>query len=531
MAAGSVAGAQQSPESDNGPAAGPVVPDDLDEVSEALRTLDAAQVPPTAAELTRFLAEANRDTLAAAASGSSWDLNGSVLVRSGYYRREGLDSYGKIAFQSRGLHGRARFRQYRSGLREVNGAFMVAGDPLEVRVGNLGLVHGFGLLLAAPGRGLSLGADTGLGPRPERLVTWLGTPDARAVAGVGVKVGVGTWHLRYVGGRQMAPGAGKSLPRKLHALQLGFRQNGWGLTAAGVTANGSQGLSLTGGWRRGAFAGHFETLLWRARPDLPWVGAAMVHLRWKSGSLAGLEGQCSLADLAQTPALAGRPPGLPGWSGRGVVIRGFIRAADRLEVRGLVHLGAHLDRAGVRNRIDKALVDVQVHKRWLPGIEAAIRYRSTGNRHWSWSERYPWLPPEAGPRRRRTIFSARVAGEWSALRTALLIRTYGRDGDPGAGRRSLWQLSTRYRWGACWIWRGVWASAWGEPVDLVSALVPLTGMVLPRHWGRWRAETVMSAEWRRERTRVQAAASYRQNTLGPTGQDQWTVWWEAGVRW
>jgi hypothetical protein len=34
-------------------------------------------------------------------------------------------------------------------------------------------------------------------------------------------------------------------------------------------------------------------------------------------------------------------------------------------------------------------------------------------------------------------------------------------------------------------------SAWGDPVDLVRALTPLPGVVVVRHWGRWRSEAVV----------------------------------------
>jgi hypothetical protein len=54
------------------------------------------------------------------------------------------------------------------------------------------------------------------------------------------------------------------------------------------------------------------------------------------------------------------------------------------------------------------------------------------------------------------------------------------------------------------------AGAWGGDADLVSAIVPFGGMILPRHWGHWRSEAVLGAEWRARGLRVRAALSMRE---------------------
>ncbi len=101
----------------------------------------------------------------------------------------------------------------------------------------------------------------------------------------------------------------------------------------------------------------------------------------------------------------------------------------------------------------------------------------------------------------------------------------------GNGRRSLISLTGKYRAGRTWKLRGGWVTAWGDPVDLVSAISPLAGFVLPRHWGRWRSETVLGLEWVGRGARVQAAGSLRQPEPASGERNVGTIWVEAGARW
>ncbi len=532
LVAGGVSVAQENPLQKTGPEAEPVVVnDDLDEVAEALRALDAAQVPPTNEELARFLKEAGQTTDAANPGPKPWDLAGSLLVRSGHYQNEGLDHYGKFALETRWLRGRARVRQYRSGLKEMSGTIGVGAGPIEVRLGDLGLVQGYGLLCGAPGRGPSLAADSGLGPRNGRMVTWLGPPDSRALRGLGLQARYESWRLRLVNGRRSSFPVGADPAPNISLFQLSWRGDHLRVSAAALGEYRSRGASLSGEWNNGILFGSFETLVWRAGPHIPITGAAVLRVKWRIGRAAGLEGQWGISDLAQAPGLASRPGVLPGWSGQGYVLRGFLRAGPGMDVRALVHLAQNLDRVGVRSKIGKNLVDIQVRKMWSPQVDLAVRYRQAGTRSWSWSERYPWQPPESGQPQQRTVLSAKVTGQWSDWRAGCLLRSYAVDGPSGTGRRSLFNLSARYGLSANWKLRGSWATAWGDPVDLVSAIVPVTGMVLPRHWGQWRSETVLGGEWQHRGARVQAAGSWRQ----PQGLDRLpavlTLWLEAGFRW
>ncbi len=523
-------GAQENPAQESAPDHNPDSPrDDLEEVEEAVRVLSDAGVPPTREELARFLAEADKSGPHGRRAGFLFPIQVSARVRVGHFQYEGLDHYGKLTLETRWLRLRARVRKYRSGRRETTGTIEAGAGPIELRVGELGMIQGHGLLIGAPGRGSSLTADSGFSPRVERLVTWLGTADPRALSGFGGRVMLGNWSLRVMNGGPAnsagSPGANKSV------VQLGGIQKDWRISVAGLAGNLERGLSIAGGMRNKPIYGSFETMVWQVAPWVPPTGAAVLQVGWKPAKGSGIEGMLGYADLTQTPGLASRPAVLPGWDGRGLALRGYTRTSSGAVLRAMVHMGRNLDRVGSRSRKVKTLIDLQAGKKLSRQVELAVRYRSTDLKASQWSERYPWQPPRATGSQRRTIISAQVVMEQTRLRARLMVRSYGLDKEVDNGRRSLISLTGRYVLGKAWKFRGAWVTAWGDPVDLVSAISPLTGMVLPRHWGRWRSETVMGLEWVYGGVRVQAAGSLRNPEPGGGETIVHTVWVEAGFRW
>ena len=117
------------------------------------------------------------------------------------------------------------------------------------------------------------------------------------------------------------------------------------------------------------------------------------------------------------------------------------------------------------------------------------------------------------------------------MRGRLLVRSFGVDQAGLAGRRTLLGLSGDRRLSRRWRMRGSWVTAWGDPVDLVSAVVPVTGLVLPRHWGHWRSETLLGLEWMVRAASMQAAGSLRYPALESGVQPVPTLWLKADVRW
>ena len=503
--------------------------DDLEELEEAIQVLADAGVPPTREELARFLESAANGSPAVNAGGFPFSVHGSVRVRVGHFQSEGTDKYGKFVLETRWLRVRARVREYRTGLRESTKTVEVGADPLELRVGELGLSQGHGLMIGPPGRGSTLAADTGFDSPVERMVSWLGSADQRALSGFGGSVRRGTWRLRFMTG---GPGrfVGGPAP-KTSAVQLGSRRDDWRISVAGLTGDLERGASLAGGLMKNALSGSFETLVWQVAPWIPPAGAVVMHVGWNPARGSGMEGLLAFADLVEAPGLACRPAVLPGWDGRGFALRGFTRTGSGVVLRALVHLGRHLDRTGSRSRKEKFLVDLQTEKKLSRQVVLAVRYRSTDFRAWNWSERYPWQPLQATAPLRRTIISAQVVLEQASLRGRLLVRSYGLDKEPGNGRRSLISLTGLYAVGKAWRLRGAWVTAWGDPVDLVSAISPMTGMVLPRHWGRWRSETVLGLEWVIGGARFRAATSLRHPEPGSGERAVRSMWLEGGIRW
>ncbi len=327
-----------------------------------------------------------------------------------------------------------------------------------------------------------------------------------------------------------AVSAGSSAAKK-SVVQLGGLHKDWRISVAGLAGNLETGVSIAAGMRNKPFYGSFETMVWQAAPGIPPTGAAVLQVGWKPAIGSGIEGMLGYADLAGTPGLASRPAVLPGWDARGLALRGFTRTGSGTVLRAMVHLGRSLDRVGSRSREVKTLIDLQAGKKLWEQVELAIRYRSTDLRTWGWSQRYPWQPPRTTGSQRRTIISAQVVLEQPRVRARLMVRSYGLGKEINNGRRSLVSLTGGYVLGKRWKFRGSWVTAWGDPVDLVSAISPLTGMVLPRHWGRWRSETVLGLQWEFGGARIQVAGSLRNPEPGGGERKVQTVWIQAGAHW
>jgi hypothetical protein len=254
-------------------------------------------------------------------------------------------------------------------------------------------------------------------------------------------------------------------------------------------------------------------------------------LAWRADRATGVELQWGYADQMRGPLLANRPAVLPGWSGRGYALRGFAPLAGDLRLRVLLHRGHMPDLTGVRGLETKTLGDVQLVKRLSEAVRIGVRYRRTGRQRREWSDRFPWQAARTVLLEDRGVVTGQATWEEDGARVRLMVRTYAREAASGTGRRSLAVLSGHMDWGGNWTLRGSWATAWGDPVDLVSAVSPLKGMVLPRHWGRWRSETVLGLGWSHRGILVQAASSRRVPAAdGPAGPLV-AAWGQVGWVW
>jgi hypothetical protein len=501
---------------------------DPEDLHEALQTLSEAGVPPTREELSRLLQHPDREP--PGPPGRALPFHGQLRLRWGHYQREGTDTYGKASLESTWLRMRTRFRKYRSGRREETASLEAGKELWEIRLGALGVNHGHGLLIAAPGRRATLTADSGFAPPRSRLVSWLGARDPHSFTGLGAALRLGIWGCAYLTGRRNTATNGQG--RQVDFFQLGLAQGETRLTLAGLRDGAGRGASLAGGWRSKGLTGSWETLVWWAGPDLPPRGAAVMRVRWDLIRGTGVEGIFGASDLASASGLAGRPAFLPGWVGRGFALRFYTRNESGLKLWVLAQHGRHLDLRGSPSRNGKTLVELQVGKRWSGWLDLGARFRQSRHQFWIWSVRYPWQPARPGIPRRRSVLSVWIAAERDPWRARLLVRTLGQEQEGLSGRRTLLALAGVHGIGRNARIRGTWVTAWGDSVDLVSAVVPLTGMVLPRHWGHWSSETVLGLEWTFRAVRLHAAGSLRhpgQEAGAPSPVA--TFWLETELRW
>lgn len=499
------------------------------EVEEALQVLDEAGVPPSQEELAGFM-KATRDFEARPGNGiSSFPLSGIISLRVGRYQGEGWDRYGKLNLSSRWLRIRGRVRQYRDGYREFNGTLEGSSGPVEFRVGTLGLAQGYGLLVGAPGRGGTLAADQGMKPRRARLVSWVGSPDPRALVGLGGRVHRGPWSVAFLRGRP-SPETGEGLA-PVSALQVTGAGRSWQLNGAVMEGPQGRGASLSWGIGAKPLIINVETMAWQPQAKIPPTIAAVGHLSWLATRDAGFEIQLGFANLGEGPQMASRPAVLPAWSGRGFALRGFVPLGDRVRMRALVYRGLAPDRSGVTGVDEKSLADIQVGRKLTREVEFRLQYRRSGRRRREWSPRFPWQPAHPVPHEIREVMTGQVVWERSGARARMVLRTLGLSTPDKEGRRTLAGLSGRLALNRSWRVKGNWTTAWGDPVDLVSAVSPMTGMVLPRHWGHWRSETIVGLEWRNRGARLQGAGSLRVPEPEMTLIPLVTFWVQAELSW
>ena len=209
-----------------------------------------------------------------------------------------------------------------------------------------------------------------------------------------------------------------------------------------------------------------------------------------------------------TTRLAAPPMTLGTRGGAGWALRGTGRLGDGTRVGVLVAGGRRRDRRPGLNRL--LLVDAQATGRTAHQLQWEVGWRASGQERPVWAEAAPWLPPTVVPGTQRQALSAQLRDRHGPVTWRLELRTLAVD----ARRRSLLAVAGARRWENGFDLRGGLAHAWGEPVDLVSVLVPVPGRVLARHWGRWQGETWLGCGRSRDALSWTASLHLRRSTLG-----------------
>ena len=170
------------------------------------------------------------------------------------------------------------------------------------------------------------------------------------------------------------------------------------------------------------------------------------------------------------------------------------------------------------------------------GLLIALRLRRVARLETTWSERLPWEPATQAPIGTRTLASALAEWEAGTAQVTAQWRSFAVGDAAVAGTRQLATLGWRRDLGRGWAGWAESSVAWGDPVDLVHGLVPLPGLVVARHWGRWRSEGMAGASFASGGLSLRLAAARRvpepaAGSAATSGAPEWEGWVEATAGW
>lgn len=414
----------------------------------------------------------------------------------------------------------------RSGLGEFrlrgdDGAAPSGGVGLQrggasVLVGDLSLQAGFGLLLSGAGSwagptspgGMQGGVRAGLHP---------GAAERRGLRGIVATgrsgpLGVTAWRGRA------RDAAAASRTGAAVACAAGGGQGSLAVTSE----DGSGGVSLSATWTGGELSLAGEGSLWGGLAGGPRRAAWILAGRWRAGRRASAEMQVAAAQPGTAPRCGQRAAALVADEGRGWLLRVQGRS-------GGLKLAASCGAAALDDWSEGSprLTDV---RRWSLEAEsgdgrrrggASLQGRDETRR--GWADRMPWLPPALLSRQevwRAATWFETVSGPWRGRVAWRTVRTVARDPQGGgADDRSALSVSAGVAPPDGWGWRFVQVWAWGGGADLLSVESPAPGLVLPRHWGRWRDEQTLGLHWRRGGAGASLSVSCRRPQPPQTAAD------------
>ncbi|MDO9695042.1 MAG: hypothetical protein Q7W56_09935 [Candidatus Latescibacteria bacterium] len=376
----------------------------------------------------------------------------------------------------------------------------------RVLVGDTGLHAGSGLLLSGAGRWAGL-ASPGGGRAGIQVGLHAGAAERRVVRGAAAAWRAGPGEILVWQGRAREAG---SAPRA--GAALAWAGGGGEAALAVATESAGRGGSLSAAWTCGDLGLAGESSVWSARAGGSRRAVWVVAGRWRAGRRATAEVQVAAAQPGPAPRTGQRPAALTSDDGCGWLVRVRGRG-DVLTVAAACGVSEHdgwsdgTPRPTAVRRWSLETGGGDARRRW----GASLTGRSATQR--GWSGRMPWLPAalqSAQDTWRAASWLETGSGAWQGRLGWRTVRTVDRDGaGPDSDDRSAVSLALGVQPPDGWGWRFVQVWAWGGGADLLSVESPAPGLVLPRHWGRWRDERTLGVHWRRGGSRFSASAACR----------------------
>ena len=503
-----------------------LVVSDLDEVLEELQE---AGIVPSSEELRLILGRPRLQEDAGEVLEERKRGSGAATVRVVPTSDDGWDPRTSLRYSTDHIVLRARARKRSDEWRDYRGSLAMQWPAWQFRVGDLGYSWGYGLLSAAPGRGPSLAAGSSLAAPRAGSKAGGSSFDDLAVTGVSMAGEAAGWSVNVLAGTPQNGESVAPLDRSLLSIRKGFRSCGVGAMASRYGSE--DGVSMVGDWRGTLLAGGFEAAHWYSKETTAGGGAWSARMAVKEAGLFSAEGIVAGGSGGRVAYGGRRSAVMPTPDGNGWAVRTAIKPSAGQTLRMLMARGVGYEVDGTPCRRTVALTDLEGRMRATRPLSFSIRWRRRTETRAGWSERFPWESLTAEPETRRMVFSLTGTHEEARRIFRILHRSQVDSGPGGHRTRKLLQLSGKWRNRGRWGWQAAWATAWGGDADLVSAISPLGGFVLPRHWGSWRSETVAGVEYALGCFRWQTAVSRRIPVSELEKVETWTIWAKADLRW
>ncbi len=494
---------------------GQTVEEDLQEVLEALATADQPypDLGPEGAEKIKSSTEGSWHGL--------WDCQ----VRIGAEGEVARSAKWKL--QDSWFEFKGKVWQPLAGAQSVALTGRFRWGKLDLYWGNIGLISGYGLLIQGPGRTGGLAANQAFRSHSNRIKSWAAKPDQRAYQGLGSTWKGETWCLTVFSGQ----GRVKEVTGKIGSLFLEKTFSTLNVTLGWVDQWIHKGATISASWDKGPHQMGFEVMGWKS-PGFPgYHGDWLVSWRTRFSKATELTAQWVASNSNLGPKSGARSPILGAWGGAGWAFRLVRKLVPGWRLKSLWSENQGVDWQGPHRKQKGMFVDLLLEGTPHPGWNFLARWHQRTRSRQAWSEFYPWLPPALVARDERSGFSLRLKVKGDSSSWSYSLRNLQRKGTASPGSRFLAALGNRRRLSRILGMKLSFQTAWGDPIDLVGAVNPLQGLVLPRHWGHWSTEMLLGLDIRVKDILLQGSASRREPTPGDGNPAEYLFWLGARARW